>query len=77
MPDVTALPDKKLTTLLDDFHAREILHVTFGSVLHHPDMREPFFKTLRDNEGTYYDMLERHFDRHLSPFAESSGVAAD
>ncbi|HKC87450.1 MAG TPA: tagaturonate epimerase family protein, partial [Blastocatellia bacterium] len=35
-PDVAGLSDDDLTTLLDDFHAREILHVTFGSVLHHP-----------------------------------------
>ncbi|HMV51537.1 MAG TPA: tagaturonate epimerase family protein, partial [Blastocatellia bacterium] len=45
MQNVEALPNDKLKTLLDDFHAREILHVTFGSVLHHPDFREPFFAT--------------------------------
>jgi hypothetical protein len=68
MPDVSALPDDKLTTLLDDFHGREILHVTFGSVLNHADFRDPFFTTLRHNEETYYQMLETHFNKHLSPF---------
>jgi hypothetical protein len=56
--------------VLDDFHAREILHVTFGSVLHHPDFREAFFETLENNEEVYYEMLERHFGRHFAPFGE-------
>lgn len=70
MQDVESLPNDKLTALLDDFHAREILHVTFGSVLHHPDFREPFFATLRQHEGVYYQMLETHFGRHFAPFGD-------
>ncbi|MBE7474196.1 MAG: hypothetical protein DPW09_28185 [Anaerolineae bacterium] len=68
VPDITQWPDDKLTALLDDFHGREVLHVTFGSVLAHPAFREPFFAALRGNEETYYQMLERHFDKHLGPF---------
>lgn len=69
VPDITAWPDDRLTGLLDNFHGREVLHVTFGSVLHHPPFREPFFETLRSDEDVYYRILETHFDRHLSPFA--------
>jgi hypothetical protein len=68
VPDITKWPDDKLTALLDDFHGREVLHVTFGSVLNHPPFREPFFAALRGDEETYYQMLERHFDKHLAPF---------
>ncbi len=68
MANVDELANAELTSLLDDFHAREILHVTFGSVLHHPEFREPFFATLRRNEGVYYDMLEIHFGKHFAPF---------
>lgn len=68
MPDVSALADADLPALLEDFHAREILHVTFGSVLHHPDFRGPFFATLRGDEETYYAVLEKHFSRHFAPF---------
>jgi tagaturonate epimerase len=77
MPDVGGMPDDQLVTLLDDFHAREVLHVTFGSVLHNTTLREPFFSTLRSSEETYYDMLERHFDRHLTPFGEASAARGD
>jgi hypothetical protein len=69
VPDVIPWPADRLATLLDDFHAREILHVTFGSVLTHPALREPFFAALREDEETYYQMLEAHFDKHLRPFA--------
>ena len=50
-PDAGRLSDGELTTLLDDFHAREILHVTFGSVLRHPDFRDPFFAAARRRRG--------------------------
>lgn len=68
MPALEALGDAQLPDLLEDFHAREILHVTFGSVLHHPEFREPFFATLKGNEEVYYAMLEKHFGRHFAPF---------
>jgi hypothetical protein len=68
MPDLRSLADELLPTLLDDFHAREILHVTFGSVLQHPDLKELFFAELRNEEETYYKMLETHFGRHFAAF---------
>jgi len=68
VPDVVQLADDELTTVLDDFHGREVLHVTFGSVLHHPPFRQPFFDTLRSDENVYYQILEKHFDKHLQPF---------
>jgi tagaturonate epimerase len=70
MLDETSLADAELTRLLDDFHAREILHVTFGSVLHHPDFRGPFFAALRSGEDVYASMLETHFGRHFAPFSD-------
>ncbi len=69
VPDIAAWPEQRLPALLDDFHAREILHVTFGSVLNHQPFREPFFATLAAHEETYYQMLETHFNRHFAPFA--------
>ncbi len=72
MPDVASLPDGQLTGLLDDFHGREILHVTFGSVLNHAPFREPFFAALCGDEEVYYGMIERHFSKHLAPFGKSS-----
>ncbi len=60
--------------LLDQFDAREILHVTFGSVLTDKtatgDWRfyDRFMSFLRSNPEAYAANLEKHFIRHLTPF---------
>ena len=69
-----ALSDVELTGLLDQFDAREILHVTFGSVLKEQwaDGRWRFndrlMDFLRGHPAAYAENLERHFIRHLTPF---------
>jgi tagaturonate epimerase len=62
--------------LLDNFDAREIFHVTFGSVL--TEQKAPgvslfhdrFFSVLNANSEAYAINLQKHFERHLSPFKE-------
>jgi hypothetical protein len=75
--DADRLPDSALTSLLEDFDAREVLHVTFGSVLNNPDFREPFFATLRDDEEAYYKMLEIHFNKHFAPFDQAAALGTE
>jgi hypothetical protein len=72
MPDMSTLSDDKLHPLLDDFHSREVLHVTFGSVLNHAPFRQRFFDTLCCHEQVYHQMLEKHFRRHLAPFGRGA-----
>ncbi len=61
--------------LLEQFDAREILHVTFGSVLtqHSPDGEKQFYdrmySLLKANADLYAANLEKHFVRHLQPMA--------
>jgi hypothetical protein len=70
-----AVPQSELPGLLEHFHAREILHVTFGSVLKqtNPDgsfrFKDRLFSLLRSNPEAYAANLERHFVKHLQPFA--------
>lgn len=70
--DIRSLPDAQLPSTPDEFNLREILHVTFGSVLKNSDFRGPFFSALRNHEETYYSVLETHFDKHFAPFGEIS-----
>jgi hypothetical protein len=56
-----------LPLLLDQFDARQILHVTFGSVLDH--FRKELYTVLRAHEEDYYLVLEKHFRNHLDPLA--------
>ena len=68
MPDIRTLSDGDLPDLLENFHAREVLHVTYGSVINNLDLRTPFFETLHLNEEAYAKILETHFDKHFKPF---------
>lgn len=68
LPRIDQLPDGTLCDLLEDFHAREILHVTYGSVLNHPELRPGIFTGLHANLETYYHLVEKHFNRHFKPF---------
>lgn len=68
-PLPTEVGDADLPTLLDSFDAREILHVTFGSVLKESRLRERLLGLLREHREEYAANLEAHFSRHLEPFA--------
>jgi tagaturonate epimerase len=60
--------------LLEQFDAREILHVTFGSVLTERTstgqkrFHDRLMTVLNRNSEAYAANLERHFIRHLTPF---------
>jgi hypothetical protein len=74
-PAPDAVAREALVGLLDDFDVRQVLHVTFGSVLtsRMPDGALRFspaiLALLRRNPEAYAACLERHFVRHLRPFA--------
>jgi tagaturonate epimerase len=53
-----------LPSLLNDFHAREVLHVTFGSAIGQFGVQ--LKKALVKHETAYYEGLRTHFEKHLS-----------
>lgn len=55
--------DGNLLSLLDDFHAREILHVTFGSALARFGVE--LKAALAKHEAAYQEALRTHFEKHL------------
>ncbi|MCD6303346.1 MAG: tagaturonate epimerase family protein [Planctomycetes bacterium] len=74
VPPAEQLADEQLPALLDDFHARQVLHVTFGSVLTADGGRrfgERLRSALDENEEAYCAALAGHIGRHLAPFAAS------
>jgi len=74
-PDPADVADGNLPALLRDPDPRQILHVTFGSVLEaqdaagSPRFRSRLIALLRAHLDAYGDALERHFVGHLKPFA--------
>jgi len=65
---------KDWNALLNQFDARQILHVTFGSAMTARDKYDElrfyqrFVNLLQENWNQYASDLEVHFLRHLSPF---------
>ena len=57
-----------LPSLLDDFHAREVLHVTFGSAL--AQFGVELKAALVKHDVAYYEGLKAHFDKHLDILKE-------
>lgn len=68
-PSPSDVGDADLPGLLEQFDAREILHVTFGSVLAEAHFRDHLFGLLQGHPERYAANLEAHFLRHLKPFA--------
>jgi hypothetical protein len=62
------VPHEELLALLERFDEREILHVTFGSVLKEARFRDRLLGLLREHPDHYAADLEKHFLRHLEPF---------
>jgi hypothetical protein len=58
------------SVLLDQFDAREIFHVAFGSVLTNPVLYPRYMQLLRDNAEAYAENLKKHFVHHLSSFTK-------
>jgi len=74
VPPPEGLDDAGLAALLDDFDARQVLHVTYGSVLTADDgarFRGRLLEALRTHEEAYAEALARHIGRHLAPFLET------
>jgi hypothetical protein len=66
IPDTSKMPDSELVNLLDQFDVRQVLHVTFGSILqaHGAELHT----LLQQHENEYSLALTIHFKRHLTPF---------
>lgn len=60
--------DMDLPKLLDQFDARQVLHVTFGSALDRfgAELKD----VLREHEDEHYAALEAHFRKHLEPLSK-------
>jgi len=69
--DLSKLPDTDdLPLLLDDFHAREVLHVSFGSAM--DQFGTELKAALIKYDDVYYDNLKAHFEKHLNLLKEQA-----
>jgi hypothetical protein len=66
---VKALPKfrgpKEEPLFLDEVAGRQLLHVTFGSVLTHPTFKPRILETLENHTSLHEELVERHLTKHL------------
>ena len=71
LPDLDTLRDGELEPLLDERNVRQLIHVTYGSVLTatdpsgNPTLRDEFLQTLQRHEDDHYRLVGAHMDKHL------------
>lgn len=68
VPAAADLSDAQMPDLLNQFDARQVLHVTFGSVLDHYGDR--LQAMLAAHESEYDAAIRAHFDKHLAAFVQ-------
>lgn len=66
VPPGDALRDADLPALIDQFDTRQLLHVTFGSILNAHGAA--LCTLLAAHPDDYRAALQRHFARHIAPF---------
>ena len=71
LPPAADMPDDELAGQIDNFHARQALHCTFGSVLTANGgkrFRDRLYTALAADEQAHYANLAAHLGRHLEAF---------
>jgi len=78
IPLIDHVPDKDLEeTYLNDKSGRQILHVTYGSVLTAKTkdgkwlFRDRIRKVLIDNEEEFYQTISKHIERHIKSIVQT------
>jgi len=51
---------------LDEIPGRQLLHVTFGSVLTDPSLKPRIIEVLQRHAPLHEELLDRHLTKHLS-----------
>lgn len=64
--DINTVSDADLPQFMLEDNARQLVHITYGGILNDPELRQPFFDALNKHEDTLYDIVQKHFEKHLS-----------
>ncbi len=71
IPDLRTMSDEKIETLLDEEDSRQLLHLTYGSILSTRDeqgdflFRDEIYRDLFQYEEEHYRTVSSHIDKHL------------
>lgn len=73
VPDIDTITDDKLINLFKQNDSRQLIHITYGSILSAKDdegkyiFKDRIYKILFEHEEDHYRELSNHIKRHLEP----------
>lgn len=67
-----ALADSELPGLLNEAPSRQLMHITYGKIMNHPEFRERLYGLWRTHRQDYAGLLEAHLARHLQMLCPNS-----
>ena len=71
IPDITKLKDEELPHLFSDTNSRQLIHITYGSILREKDQkgtykfRDRIYRVLFQNENIHNQEVTNHIKHHL------------
>jgi len=69
LKDINEVDDNNLIDYIDKAESRQILHVTFGSILTDGVLKERLYSKLFNNEVLHYKYVKDNIERHLNYLA--------
>ena len=65
IPALESTEDGELVKYFEQNESRQLIHITYGGLLHDADVRSAFFMTLACNEELHYQTVAKHIERHV------------
>lgn len=65
IPDVEGIRDEELPKLFEDPNVRQLVHVTYGSVLKDMELKKKIFEVLEKNEELFHEVVKNHIEKHV------------
>lgn len=62
---IESLADSELAQLLNENPSRQLLHITYGKIMNHPDFRNRLYVLWRTYRADYAKLLKEHLAHHL------------
>ena len=60
---------ENIEEIFDNNNIRQIIHISYGSVLSDSIFKRRLYEILDENEENYIELLRKHFEKHLEPLS--------
>jgi len=73
-PNIESWADDQLPQLLNEDPSRQLMHITYGKIMNHPDFRNRLYDLWRTYRADYATLLKNHLAHHLALLCPNSSM---